>query len=129
MLGSAELVAFVASRDLEVADRFYGGVLGLERVQSSVFANVYDVNGTQLRVARVEEVSLAPYTVLGWRVEDVVAEIETLHAAGVAFRRYDAMTQDEHGVWTSPTGARIAWFADPDGSPRALMSELPISGA
>src|SRR5437764_11314286 len=98
MLRSAELVAFVASRDLEAADRFYGGVLGLERVESSAFANVYDAHGTQLRVTCVEEVSPALYTVVGWRVEDVIAEIETLRAAGVAFKRYEAMSQDEHGV-------------------------------
>jgi hypothetical protein len=24
------------------------------------------------------------------------------------------MDQDELGVWTSPSGARIAWFKDPD---------------
>jgi hypothetical protein len=92
-----------------------------------VFANVYDANGTQLRVTRVEDVSLATYTVLGWRVEDVVAEIEMLHAAGVAFKRYEAMTQDEHGVWTSPTGARIAWFADPEGNVLSLQQDVPTS--
>ena len=126
MLRSAELVAFVASRDLEAADRFYGGVLGLERVESSAFANVYDAHGTQLRVTRVEEVSPALYTVVGWRVEDVIAEIETLRAAGVAFKRYEAMSQDEHGVWTSPAGARIAWFVDPEGNVLSLQQAPAI---
>ena len=126
MLSCAELVAFVASRDLDAADRFYGGVLGLERVDSSVFANVYDAHGTQLRVTRVEELSPAPYTVLGWRVDDIVAEIETLLVAGVAFKRYEAMTQDEHGVWTSPAGARIAWFTDPEGNVLSLQQAASV---
>jgi hypothetical protein len=26
------------------------------------------------------------------------------------------MTQDEHGVWTAPSGAKVAWFKDPDGN-------------
>jgi predicted enzyme related to lactoylglutathione lyase len=26
------------------------------------------------------------------------------------------MAQDEAGVWTTPEGARVAWFADPDGN-------------
>src|SRR5947209_20049450 len=107
MLSCAELVAFVASRDLDAADRFYGGVLGLERVDSSVFANVYDAHGTQLRVTRVEELSPAPYTVLGWRVDDIVAEIETLRVAGAGFKRYDAMTQDERCGCTSAARPRI----------------------
>ena len=121
MLSSAHLVAFVASLDLESAHRFYGGVLGLERVEASSFANVYEADGTQLRVTRVQELSTAPYTVLGWRVEDIVGEIETLAAAGVAFKHYEGMDQDEHGVWTSPSGARIAWFADPEGNVLSLQ--------
>ena len=47
MLKSADLVALVASRDLETADWPYGGVRGFESVESSDFANVYDANGTQ----------------------------------------------------------------------------------
>jgi predicted enzyme related to lactoylglutathione lyase len=26
------------------------------------------------------------------------------------------MNQDKIGVWSSPSGARIAWFKDPDGN-------------
>ena len=65
MLDGAELVAFVATTDLERSDDFYGGVLGLDHVETTPFANVYDVGGTTLRVTRVQEMSAAPYTVLG----------------------------------------------------------------
>lgn len=121
MLSSADLVAFLASRDLAVADDFYGGILGFERLESSAFANLYDANGTNLRVTRVEELSPARYTVLGWRVEDIAREIETLRTAGVVFNRYRDMDQDSNGVWRSPSGARIAWFADPDGNTLSLQ--------
>ncbi len=121
MLGAADLVAFVASRDLEVSDRFYGGVLGFELVESSAFANAYDVNGSQLRVTRVQELVPAPYTVLGWSVGDIVGTIRVLREAGVAFKHYEGMTQDEHAVWLSPGGARVAWFADPDGNTLSLQ--------
>jgi predicted enzyme related to lactoylglutathione lyase len=30
------------------------------------------------------------------------------------------MEQDELGTWTSPAGARIAWFEDPDGNTLSL---------
>jgi hypothetical protein len=28
--------------------------------------------------------------------------------------RYQGLQQDDLGIWTSPSGARIAWFKDPD---------------
>jgi len=31
------------------------------------------------------------------------------------------MEQDETGAWTAPGGARIAWFADPDGNTLSLQ--------
>jgi catechol 2,3-dioxygenase-like lactoylglutathione lyase family enzyme len=116
VLGDADLVAFVASRDLEVAGRFYGEVLGFRLLEASKFANAYDANGTQLRVTVVDRVVQAPYTVLGWRVLDIVATIRALREAGVVFKRYEGMAQDEDDVWIAPGGSRVAWFADPDGN-------------
>ncbi len=121
MLGEAELVAFVASCDLERAGRFYGQMLGFRMLEVSEFACAYDANGTQLRVTRVDRVSEAPYTVLGWRVMDIVATIRVLRQAGVVFKRYEGVTQDEDGVWIAPGGSRVAWFADPDGNVLSLQ--------
>jgi catechol 2,3-dioxygenase-like lactoylglutathione lyase family enzyme len=121
VLEDAGLVAFVASRDLEVAGRFYGEVLGFRLLETSTFSNAYDANGTQLRVALVDRVLQAPYTVLGWRLLDIVATIRALREAGVAFKRYEGMAQDEDGVWIAPGGSRVAWFADPDGNVLSLQ--------
>ena len=121
MLDTAELVAFVAARDLDVAGRFYGEVLGLRLVESTPFAKVYDAGGTTVRVTRVDEVASAPYTVLGWRVPDMDVAIGALRARGIEFKRYDGLEQDEHGAWTAPGGSRIAWFADPDGNTLSLQ--------
>lgn len=107
------LVAFAATADLERSHAFYGGVLGLERTEASPFANAYDVAGTQLRVTLVERVIAAPYTVLGFSVDDVAA---ALRAHGLEPLRYDALDQDADGIWRAPSGTRIAWFADPDGN-------------
>lgn len=51
---------------------------------------------------------------LGWTVPDIDATIRELAGAGVTFVRYDGMAQDDLGVWTAPSGARVAWFRDPD---------------
>jgi catechol 2,3-dioxygenase-like lactoylglutathione lyase family enzyme len=121
MLRDAELVAFVASRDLDVSGQFYGDVLGFELIESTSFAKVFAAGGTTLRVTRVDEVAGAAYTVLGWKVGDLHAAIDGLRARGVEFKRYDGLEQDEHGAWTAPGGSRIAWFADPDGNTLSLQ--------
>jgi catechol 2,3-dioxygenase-like lactoylglutathione lyase family enzyme len=126
MLGNAELVAFAPSRNLEVSGRFYGGVLGLRLLDASEYANAYDANGTQLRVTLVDRVAEAPYTVLGWRVLDIVATVRALRDAGVVFKRFGTMTQDEFDVWTAPGGSRVAWFADPDGNILSLQQAPPL---
>jgi catechol 2,3-dioxygenase-like lactoylglutathione lyase family enzyme len=121
VLGDADLVAFVASRDLAASHRFYGDVLGFRLLEASGFAKVYDANGTQLRVTLVEKPTHAPHTVLGWRVSDIGATIEALREAGVVFKRYEGMTQDEQDIWIAPGGSRVAWFGDPDGNVLSLQ--------
>jgi catechol 2,3-dioxygenase-like lactoylglutathione lyase family enzyme len=120
MLGSSDLVAFTASADLPRARAFYQGVLGLPLVEQDDFACVFDANGTMLRVTAVREVSPAGYTVLGWRVADIGAAVAGLSARGVAFSRFDGMDQDDNGIWTTPGGAKVAWFTDPDGNVLSL---------
>ena len=111
----------IASADLERSEAFYGGVLGLELVDSTPFAKVFDAHGTQLRVTRVEAVAGAAYTVLGWRVDDLDAAVAALRARGVELKRYEGLEQDDRGAWTAPGGSRIAWFADPDGNTLSLQ--------
>jgi len=125
MLDGAKLVAFVATTDVERSDDFYGGVLGLHHIETTPFANVYDVSGTTLRVNPVQQRIPAPYTVLGWKVADIAATVATLTAGGIVMKRVDGMNQDEAGIWTAPGGARIAWFEDPDGNVLSLGQNAP----
>jgi catechol 2,3-dioxygenase-like lactoylglutathione lyase family enzyme len=116
MLESSDLVAFAAATDLSRARMFYEKALGLPVVEHNDFACVLDANGTMLRITAVPEISRAGYTVLGWRVTDISAAIRDLLAKGVVFLRHDGMDQDEDGIWTTPGGDKVAWFADPDGN-------------
>jgi catechol 2,3-dioxygenase-like lactoylglutathione lyase family enzyme len=93
--GSHKIMAFVATSKPTRARRFYRDILGLRLVK---------------------EVVAAEYTVLGWQVPDIVATAKRLNTAGVGLQRYPGMGQDKQGIWTSPSGARIAWFKDPDGN-------------
>ena len=116
MLGSQKLVAFVATRDPGRAKEFYGDTLGLRLVSEDEFALVFDAAGTTLRVTRVQVLAGAKYTVLGWEVQDIVETAKQLQTGGVSLERYSGMQQDELGIWNSPSGAKVAWFKDPDGN-------------
>ena len=118
ILSSSELVAFVPTKDPAKARAFYEGVLGLHLVSDDQpFAIVFDANGTMLRVTTVKEHQPAPFTVLGWHVKSIEHTVSELSAAGISFQRYSGLNDESpHGIWTAPSGARIAWFKDPDGN-------------
>lgn len=113
---SYKLVSFVATRDAARAKAFYADTLGLALVSEDPFALVFDANGTMLRVTVVKEIAPAPYTALGWEVPDIAAAARALEQAGVLLERYAGVNQDEQGIWKAPSGARVAWFKDPDGN-------------
>ena len=120
MLQAGDVIAFAASADLPRARAFYEQVLGLRMTEQNDFACVFDANGTMLRVTAVAEVARPGYTVLGWRVADIEATVRDLAERGVVFLRYNGMDQDDDGVWTTPGGDKVAWFADPDGNVLSL---------
>lgn len=116
LLGSRDIVAFVATTSVAKAKRFYRDKLGLPLVEESPFALVFDAHGTMLRVTPVQKMKAAGYTVLGWQVPDIEDAVRRLRKARVRFERYAGMGQDRLGIWQSPGGARVAWFKDPDGN-------------
>jgi catechol 2,3-dioxygenase-like lactoylglutathione lyase family enzyme len=114
-----DIVAFVPSRNPTKARAFYEGVLGLRFVSEDSFAVVFDANGVMIRVANVSSVKgfkPAPFTILGWLVDDIGKVVKGLNKLGVEFERFPWMEQDKLGVWSSPSGAKIAWFKDPEGN-------------
>ena len=73
-----------------------------------------------IRIAKVQEFQPAPYTVLGWEVQDIRRTVTELRDSGVAFEKYPFVDDQELGIWSSPSGAKIAWFKDPDGNVLSL---------
>ena len=120
MLSRSNIVAFAATSRPESAKGFYEQTLGLRLLADDPFAVVFDANGITLRVQKVQSHTPPNYTVLGWDVADIGAEMKELTERGVKFERYEGLEQDESGVWTSPSGAKIAWFKDPDGNTLSL---------
>ena len=118
IIGGSEVIAFAPTINPEKARAFYEGVLGLRLVaDEQPFALVFDANGIMLRVTTVHDLKPQQFTILGWRVADIESTTDRLAAAGVEFLRFPGMNDgDPHGIWNSPSGARIAWFKDPDGN-------------
>jgi len=110
------MIAFLATANAARSRQFYEDVLQLRLTGDEVFALVFECNGTMLRIQKVDSVRPVPYTSLGWQTEDISQLVQQLTDRGVQFDRYQGLEQDELGIWTSPAGARVAWFKDPDGN-------------
>jgi catechol 2,3-dioxygenase-like lactoylglutathione lyase family enzyme len=121
-LTDAKLMAFVLTTDAARARAFYEGVLGLRITGEDEFALVVDANGTTIRITKMKEWNALPHTVVGWLVDDVAATARRLRERGVTFERYTFFEQDELGIWSSPGGAKVAWFKDPDGNVLSISS-------
>lgn len=116
MLAHEKLVAFAATTNGARAAAFFGGVLGLPIRSDDTFAIVFDANGVELRLQKVERLTPQPFTALGWQVTDIGRVVKRLAAHKVRPERYAWLEQDEAGIWLAPSGARVAWFKDPDGN-------------
>lgn len=116
MLGSTNIVAFVPTRDAGKARAFYEGVLGLRFVKDDGFAMVLDANGIMIRVAKAPQFTPAQFTILGWQVSEIENVVRGLQKKGVHFEIFGFFKQDDLGIWTAPTGDKVAWFKDPDGN-------------
>jgi catechol 2,3-dioxygenase-like lactoylglutathione lyase family enzyme len=124
-LGTYNIIGFVSIVDVSRAKEFYRDTLGLRLLmEEPPFALVFEANGIMLRLSMAKELPPTHGTVLGWQVPEISATVQDLGQAGVRFERYEGMKQDELGIWTSPTGAKVAWFKDPDGNTLSL-SEHP----
>lgn len=128
LLGNADIIAFVPTRDPAKARHFYESTLGLEFISEDPFALLFNAHGVMLRIANVAGVvgfTPAPFTILGWRVESVERTVQELARKGIEFQRFTGMNQNQLGIWKSPSGAQVAWFKDPDSNILSVTQDRP----
>ena len=120
MLSRSDIIGFIPTKDPTRARDFYELTLGLRFLVDDIFAIVMEAKGHMIRIVHVKEFTPFPFTILGWDVCNIEAEVATLAARGISFKRYQWLEQSEAGVWTAPEGAKVAWFQDPDGNVLSL---------
>jgi catechol 2,3-dioxygenase-like lactoylglutathione lyase family enzyme len=116
MLGSTNIIAFVPIKDSQKSRAFYEGILGLRFVKDDGFALVLEANGIMVRAVKMKDFTPAQFTVLGWEVSNIEDVVRELGGKGVHFEIFGFFKQDDLGIWTTPTGDKVAWFKDPDGN-------------
>jgi catechol 2,3-dioxygenase-like lactoylglutathione lyase family enzyme len=116
MLGSTDIVAFVPITDGARARDFYERKLGLRFVKDDGFAVIFESNGIRVRAVKMKEVKPSHFTILGWEVKPIESAVRSLRDGGVHFETFGFFKQDELGIWTAPSGDKVAWFKDPDGN-------------
>jgi catechol 2,3-dioxygenase-like lactoylglutathione lyase family enzyme len=116
MLASAKLVGFVPTKDYEQARAFYEGKLGFQFVSLDQYALVVSVGGHMIRIAKVPNFTPLHGTILGWEVKEIETVATWLRDRGVTLEKYPFVQDRELGIWTTPSGDRVAWFKDPDGN-------------
>ncbi len=116
MLAFGKIVGFLLTKDYDKARAFFEGALGFQFVSVDQYALVMNAGGTMIRIAKVPDFAPARNTVLGWEVQNIEAVVTWLKNRGVTFEKYPFVQDRELGIWTTPTGDKVAWFKDPDGN-------------
>lgn len=110
----------LAVTDVDRAEAFYGGVLGLRRLFRSGDLAFYDCGGLRLLLDKTTAAAVTPSGVLYFRVADIALAVDRLQQKGLVFtdRPHLIAPMPDHDLW-------MAFFADPDGNTLALMQEAP----
>jgi catechol 2,3-dioxygenase-like lactoylglutathione lyase family enzyme len=119
MLSSASTHAMIAVSDIDAAKEFYTGKLGLTAAD--------DRPGAAVRYGTADETWFMVYhsafagtgksTAMRFEVDDIEATVHELRTRGVVFEDYDLPgVKTVDGIATHESGARGAWFKDPEGN-------------
>ena len=119
-LGPIGQIGFAVS-DVDRAEEFYGGALGLKKLFRFGTLAFYDCGGVRLlldQVATPEEALRG--SPVYFRVPDIALARKALEERGVPFvdRIHLVAPMEDHDLW-------MTFFNDPDGHVLALMMEAP----
>lgn len=124
MLADANVKTMLPVKDLKSAEKFYGGTLGLKKVDEEPGGAVtYQSGDGTITVYVSEFAGTNKGTAASWRVKDVDKEVGKLKGKGVSFEHYDDLPQVTRKGDTHYAGPmKLAWFKDPAGNILGLES-------
>lgn len=117
MLGSLNVHAVLAVKDVAAAKTFYENTLGLTKISEDPAGGVmYQSGSTKLLIYPSQSAGSNQATAASWETDDVDGAAKDLQAKGVAFEHYDlpgvTLEGDVHVMGSN----RGVWFKDPDGN-------------
>jgi catechol 2,3-dioxygenase-like lactoylglutathione lyase family enzyme len=125
MFANTKAYSGFAVDDIEKAQEFYSGTLGLKTSmldEENGLLVLHLAGDRDTLIYRKPDYAPATYTILNFPVDDVEQAVDELEARGVQFERYDGFEQDEKGI-SRGQGPAIAWFTDPAGNILSVLKE------
>jgi catechol 2,3-dioxygenase-like lactoylglutathione lyase family enzyme len=116
MLTKSHAYSGFAVDDLDKAQEFYEGTLGIEVSRENGLLTLHLAGGRDTLIYPKPDFTPATYTVLNFPVADVDGTVDDLTSRGVRFEQYEGFDQDEKGIARGNQGPTIAWFTDPAGN-------------
>jgi methylmalonyl-CoA/ethylmalonyl-CoA epimerase len=108
--------------DIERAEAFYGGVLGLRKLFRFRDLTFFECDGVRLLLEKAHDVpaSRPRRGTIYLRCADIALAVRELKGRGLEFPRpaHLIAKMDDHDLW-------MVFFADPDGNSLALIQEAP----
>jgi catechol-2,3-dioxygenase len=124
LLGTKDVTATIAVKNLGVAKKFYEGILGLTPMgtpEPSVAG--YKSGDSTVLVYESQFAGTNKATAATWVVgDDIQALVQALKAKGVVFEHYDMPGMKQDGDIHVTGRTKAAWFKDPDGNILALVN-------
>jgi len=122
MFANTKAFSGFAVDDVQKAQEFYGGTLGLKTSEEHGLLTLHLAGDRPTLVYPKPNHVPADYTILNFPVEDIDKAVDELTARGVRFERYDGFEQDEKGIQRNE-GPYIAWFKDPAGNVLSVLQD------
>jgi catechol 2,3-dioxygenase-like lactoylglutathione lyase family enzyme len=125
MLGSNDVCACLAVKDMDAAKKFYGETLGLEAGMETPGGTFFKSGKGGVFVYPSGFAGTNRATAAAWMVDDVEGAIKDLKSKGVSFEQYDEIPgATREGDLHTIGDLKAAWFKDPDGNILNIVNEM-----
>lgn len=125
MLGSNDVCACLAVKDMDAATKYYSETIGLEKGMESPGGTFFKSGSGGVFVYPSQFAGTNQATAAAWRVDDVEAAVEELKGKGVTFEQYDDLPGVERQGDVHVMGElKAAWFKDPDGNILNIVNQI-----